>query len=475
MPSSPVEDITFSQALNVSLNNYYDLLKKQVGGLTTEEYLQLKLVADTIDISYEEASAGGYKWWSYYNLLKRSDTAIDPTPISGQVLTAVKRLHEVYERFLNRLQDYVIVKNLTPEEQKQVADLDLIERKLRRDANALVLQDRRDWLEYAEFLGYDPGDDNAYLQWTSAYGSLDLIRQKLSEADRTILRKIQILDRQYPEPDDRAIVDGVVEFSDIAMRLRYPFYPDYEYDEGDQFSPEYLSRLPPGSTANFDDRRALGWDKTLKAMKSDKAGEFVADFDSSTQESESIKTDWNSSVSASYGFIKVRANASEKVSIQEDFNKATKITLSAKSAFRANINYPAWFKPSLFDNLRVKENIRDLDEFFGPKGSLRFYPISLILVRGFSVTFSSSQAWKYDYSRKFSASAGGGFKAFGINFGGNGGYSKHEEKHKVDKSGTTLTISDGDETLRFVGYAVKQNTIYDNLVKTAAGIQLKSV
>lgn len=464
MPTSPVQEVKFSQALNITLDNYYDLLKLQIGGLATEEYLQLKLVADTVDISAKDADAGGYRWWSYYNLLKRSDTAIEPEPISGQVFAAVKRLNEVYEAFLGKLQGYVVVKNLSQAEQDRIGEIEVDNRRLKMEANALVLEDRKNWAEYAEALGYDVGDEAAYVQWSSAFGNSDLVQQRLDRIDRNTFEKLNILDRQYPEPDDRKIVDGVVDFERAAMRLRYPFHPDYEYDKGNEFSLEYLSRLPPGSTALFDDRRALGWSVTLTEMKTGVMGAFDTTLDNSSNESESISTDWKTSASARYGFIKVSASASEHISIQEDFDKATSITLSAESAFRANINYPAWFNPSLFENKRVKENISDFAEFFAEKGTLRYYPTALLLIRGFSVEFTSSQNWTYDFERKFNASAGGGFNAFGVKFGGNGSYSKHEEKHKVDKSATSLKFFDGDEVLRFVGYAVKQNTIYDETV-----------
>src|SRR5690349_5249101 len=103
MADSPIKEVPFSQALTVSLNNYYDLLKSQVGGLATEEYLQLKLVADALDISETK-----HKWYSYYNLLRRSDQAIAPTPVSGVVMTAPSDLVRVYERFLRQLRTYVV-------------------------------------------------------------------------------------------------------------------------------------------------------------------------------------------------------------------------------------------------------------------------------------------------------------------------------------------------------------------------------
>src|SRR5207244_4305617 len=116
--------------------------------------------------------------------------------------------------------------------------------------------------------------------------------------------------------------------------------------------------------------------------------------------------------------------------------------------------------PTLFEHKRVKDNIHDFEQFFGPKGTLLYFPTHLILVRGFKVEFTSTQNWSFDYQHKFSASGGGGFNAFGISFGGSGSYSNEQKEHKVDVSNTKLTIADDPTTIRFVGYDVKKNTVF---------------
>jgi hypothetical protein len=118
----------------------------------------------------------------------------------------------------------------------------------------------------------------------------------------------------------------------------------------------------------------------------------------------------------------------------------------------------------LFQHKRITANAKEFAEFFGSQGSLRFYPTHIILVRGFSSAFESSQKWTYDYVHNFSASAGGGFSVFGINFGSSETYSSHEEQHNIDQSNTKLTFADGDSTLRFVGYVVQRNTVLDSSV-----------
>ncbi|WP_332819949.1 hypothetical protein [Sphingopyxis sp.] len=464
-PDSPIQDVSFGTALKISLDNYYDLLKAQVGGLATEEYLQLKLVADTIDLSDKKASEGGYIWWSYYNLLRRSDLAIEPSPVSGEVATGLTTLTDVYGRFLRKLRTFAVVAVLSPADQLRLADLDKITDARKYEARQLAIRETSEWTQYAQAMGYEIGDRNAYVQWSSSFGYRRDIEAKMQAIRIAEVEKRTILDRTFPEPSDREIIDAEFAYSDPAVRLRYPIHPDHLYDDGDRFNLNYLAILPLGSTALFDDRHVASPDKSLATIKTGGAGAFDATFDRSTQESKSIETDWKASGSGGWSFIRVRANASQHTEIQEDFRKATSIQLGAKAAFRVNMSFPTWFRPLLFTHKRVRENPHDFAEFFGPKGSLLYYPTALIMVRGFSTKFKSSQKWTYDYKSSFSASGGGGFRSFGINFGGSGSYSKNVKEHKVDQSDTTLTITDDDATLRFVGFAVKKVTVFEDSVK----------
>lgn len=456
---SPIKDVTFGQGMQISFDHYYELLKNQTGSLGSKEFLQIKLVADGIDIS-PSTDEGSYKWFSYYNFLKRADLAISPVPIDGMVLTGVVTLVDVYGKFLRKLRSLVAKTELSPEEQKQISDLDMEIQRCKDKARDLFNEDTQAWLTYCEIRGTDPGDGQAYIQWSRNYGQINEIENiNRILSDKTFDRKT-ILNRTYPNPDDKEIVDAEFELDNATMRLRYPIHPDFEYST--PLTLQYLALLPTGSSALFDDRHIVTPDKTLEFIKTAQQGKLDAEFNRQTQSSNSIQTDWSASASARYGFIKVKASVSEHTSISEDFSKATDIKLGAEASLRVNINYGPWFKPNLFEHKRVKENPALFEEFFGTTGTLLYYPTALILIRGFNVSFKTSSSWNYDYKRKFSASGGGGLRVFGINFGGSGNYGKSESVHKVDQSTTELKISDDAATLRFVGYVVKKNDIVMN-------------
>jgi hypothetical protein len=384
--------------------------------------------------------------------------------VTGQILTGAEQLSTVYGDFLTRLRNYAIIRDLDANDQVKVADFTTQIETLRTEASELVDRDRDKWEAYALRHHINVGNRTQYIAWSNAYGYRREIQIKLGAMRQKEALRKRILDRQYTDPQDRKIIEAEFEYLNPFQTIRYPIYPDYEYDDGANFSATYLASLPPGNGI-FDDRRILTYDKSLPVLKTGTGGAFTATFDRTTQRSESITTDWSAGASVRYGFIKVSATASEHTSIQDDFRKGLSIELSAKSVYKANIIYPRWFDPTLFNHKHVKANIRDFEEFFGEHGTLLYYPTAAIIIRGFAVAFNSSQNWQFDYERKFSASAGGGFNAFGVNFGGNGTYSKHEKKHEVDQSNTKLTITDGDDTLRFVGLAVKKNKVFETAIR----------
>jgi hypothetical protein len=457
---SEVRPIELSEALKASLNNYYDLLKTQVGGLGADEFLQLKLVADVVDIDDEK-----YRYFSMYNLLLRSDLAIEPVPVSGTILTSADQLNRVYGRFLQRLRKYVVRRELSPEQLAALDDLDVKIAHAKQKAEEYADLEQTAWERYCRRTGRPLGDQAAYIQWSINNGYKREISGLHDKLKHYYFDKKTIMDREYRDPEDREVVDAESEYESMQMRIRYPIFPDYNYSNRSQFSLEYLATLDPGSSGLFDDRRVLSWNVSLTQMATTGAGAFTAHYDRNTTESSSITTDWSASASGQYKMIKANAEASDHQAISEEFKNVTAIDLSAKAAFKTAIIYPGWFRSQLFRHKRVKENIRDFADFFGPNGVLRYYPVSLILVRGFSSSFTNSQNWTYDYDRKFAASAGGGFSVANINFGNSGSYNKHQEEHKIDKANTSLKISDGDGTIRFVGYVVKKNTLWDSVIR----------
>ena len=467
----PVRPVPINTALSVSLNNYYDILKNQIGGLQEEEYLQLKLVADPIDVS-----ATDYPWFSYYGLLNRADLAIDPVPLSGVITVNSARLSDTYGDFLRLLRNHAVEAELSHDEKLQVHAYDSDEEGLKKTITQYQLQDRQVWNQYAPIMGYQLGDVTAYTQWLTNNGHLSQIQQAYQQVQIIQFKRQTILNKQFPESSDKQVVDAESTFNSPSMKLDCPVYPDTAYlpTKLDLNYLTHLSLTANGqSTAQFDNRLALAWNLALTTLQSSGAGSFDATMNHQTDDSSSISTDWGASASVGSGFLSANVSASDSKQIQQDFNNVSSIAVSAKAAMKVQIGYPEWFKPNLFSHKRVLETPQAFVQYFGKNGSLLYYPTSLIVVRGFKVVFTSQQNWTYDYHDKFSASGEGGFNAFGISFGSSDSYTNEEKHHHVDVAGTALTIADDPSTIRFVGYAVHKNTALINHVMADKRDKLK--
>jgi hypothetical protein len=468
MASGPIQDVSFGTALSISLNSYYDVLKFYLGGFGANEYLQLKLFADTIDISAKD-----YPWYSQTNLLQCADQAIEPSPTTDSVTVTAVTLHAVYEEFLSQLVTYVVIANNTPDDQKTIQDLRLHVDALRQQHLAWVLQDHAGWVSYANATNQSAGNISGELDWDSQYGHGAEIVEISKEIAVAQFQVDKLLDKQYGEPEDIKIIQAHKDFYDPSMFMGYPIGVDSGYDDQKLFSQGYLATKT--DSARFIWSQVIGFDKSLDDMQNKPQGAITGHFDSSTATSTTISSDWGGSFSASYAFISVSASASEHTSIQDDFSKATSIDISSAASYKVALRFPHWFHAELFSCKRVVENIHDFAAFFGPKGSLLYYPTEIACVRGFSIAFHSSQNWTYDYDHKFSAQAGGGFNVFGFGFGGSGSYTNEQKQHTVSTSTTNLTIADDASTIRFVGYVLAKNTVYQDAISTRSSKALGKV
>jgi hypothetical protein len=206
----PVTDVPFGQAMQISLNNYYDLLKAQAGGLGADEFLQLKLVADSVDISAPAEKGGIYEWFSYYNLLQRSDLQIEAQPLSGSVLTGMARVSDIYGKFIGKLSSLVTVKVLSPEDQAKDADLKVQIQGLKDEINKLANADYSNWQTYSKIRGLNVGDGTAFNQWSAFYGNADQIQQAVNKLTILIFQENQLISKTYSQPDDKEIIDAYV-------------------------------------------------------------------------------------------------------------------------------------------------------------------------------------------------------------------------------------------------------------------------
>lgn len=467
--SSPVKPVTPGAAMKITLDHYYDILKARAGNIANKQFIQLSLASSVLDLAPEptvlKPSDGGYHWHSKYNMLQRCDRSIEIAEIDGELAAQLVPFSTYYGEFLDLLGQYAVKVELSPSDQARYAQIQLQLRDHKRTLRLFSSTDRSDWLQYAAQWQIEPGDYDAWARWSKDQGYFYEMRDERDAMIDLLAERKSILNRQWGDPADQTIAEAVVQFDRSTMG--YPIHPDNLYADGDRFDPTFLSTAITQSDSQFEIRPVVGFSMTFENLIKSEAGAFSVTMDRTTSQSTSISTDWSAGASASYAFVRVSASASEHTSIQRDFNNTESVSVAANAVVPVDLNFP-WVNHALFNNKRVKENIRDFADFFGPRGKLRYYPIRVITLRGMEAKFKSSQAYSFDYERKFSARGGGGFSAFGISFGGSASYSKNVKKHEVDQAGTELTFTDGNGTIRFAGFVVQQNTVWEDSMGAAA-------
>ncbi|MCF5263313.1 hypothetical protein, partial [Pseudomonas sp. PA-5-4A] len=442
-----VQEINPLADYKATFNLFYEFVKGQVkGGLVQDQYIQLQTIAEPFDAS------SAYPYFSLYGYLNKVDQLLAPVALSDQFSITDRTLYAEYSRFVETALTFIEAKALEPEVVKLINSktVDIIN--LKKDIARLVREDSAAWKDYSSLRGIPYGDLAQYTQWSNRYGNANDI-----EADAVQLSSLygdleRLRRTEYKNADEKEIKDAWDKLVSVGTRIRYPRMEDGAYPDGPRFSLPYLASLPTGDTAVWADRAVILPQLTVTTIATTPIGAFSVEFDKSRVAKESMESDWSGSVSGSYGWFSASVNASESKSVSEELSHTENVTLGCRSCYIATIQPPPWFNSNLFENNIILKNKKSFLRYLGPAGTLLYYPKGLVLMRGFKITFKSTNGWKYDYVRDFSVGGSASARFFGIGIGG--GYKRHEhqESHIVEKNGDSLTFDDGENTLRVIGY-----------------------
>jgi hypothetical protein len=445
----------------LTLDQFYDLVKVQLGNLQVDSFIQLQATAIPLDVSLD------YYWFSLGVLNSFFDVRLEPFPIDetlGLGLKANALFSREYISFLSELIRLVEVKALDSDTLQKIDELQIRVAQNRERIRALISLRTQDWLDYCAGTLTEAGNISILQQWSEGQPStrelFDL--QQESNQDQALISALRL--RRYEDADDQAIVDAWAAATAPASRFRYPRFEDTKYgEETPKFNAVYFAKLPDNDGTQFRSLQlATPLVSLTKIAQGDGLGNISSTISKQSQSNSKITTDWKVSGSGRAGLFrsyKFTAEAAEEKTIEEDFKNVESITVGAKYLLAIPIRND-WFDAGIFNNRRVKEN-RDLFErYIGEKGTLLYTPTNLIVARGFNLKFSSSQDWKYDYESKFSSSGTSQMKIFGINFGKpvNASYNEKQKQQKVERRGNDLSLDDGDN-IRILGYVVSKNVV----------------
>ena len=459
----PITEIDILADYGLTLDHFYGLVKKQVGQLAANAYLQIQATAVPLDISND------YKFFSLGNIAQFGDLTIEPQPVSDLLLTnPLALLSREYYSFISQLLTLVEARELDPATQAHIDKLVTANNNLQSHINNLLQRRLQDWQVYADATMTQRGDLAAFLHWADGQASSTEIHQALAEEAQNEALITGLRTRRYADPSHQQVVDAFAKFISPASRTRYPRWDDRLYgDEQPKFNAVYFAHLADNDSSLFANRQITTTRATLDEIATKPLGGFSDSVAKHSQATSSITTDWSASGHGGWGPLSFKANATSRQQITDDFSHTEAITVGAKSLQALQLDMSAWFEPGLFSHPLLAPNRKVFDRFLGEKGTLLYLPTHLVVARGFHLEFHSSQTWQHDYKSDFSVGGSASASFFGIGWGGGGSYSKSVHEQAVETRGHDLVLDDGDN-IRLIGYNVVKNTAFmdgiDNLV-----------
>lgn len=465
-----IKEVDAAEDFGLTLNQFYSIVKQQIGNIQSQQYIQLQATALPFDVDLE------YKWFSYGNINRFFDIRLDPAPIADTItLLGGAKLSAEYLIFIADILALVEMKELDKETLSKIDELST--KVLNNGSRIGGLLDKRalDWAQYAQASMVERGSSASFNHWIQGHWATREINdlQKEQARDQALVSALRL--KKYADPSHQAVVDAYEAATSSASRMRYPRFPDKEYVEDvAKFGPVFFAALADNDSNLFSNRQLMTPGSSLSDITTSNLGGFSDIITRQSVANSTITTDWSAKASAGYGPFSFTADVNSHTQIKDDFSHLQSITVGATSLQAVAIDASSWFNPSMFSHPLVLSNKALFDRYFGEKGSLLYYPTNIIIARGMNLKFSSTQDWQYDYESSFSAGGNASAKVFGIKFGGGGKYSQAKKEQKVEKRGNELTLSDG-ENIRILGYIATKNTAFSDSIKSEAENKLDSL
>jgi hypothetical protein len=438
------------------LDNFYSIVKTQVGTLISHQYIQLQATAIPVSISAENP------WFSFGVLNDLFDVRMNPEPVSNSLELLYKsRFSTEYISMLSTAIRLVETKEL---DSGTIAKINELETKIANSRETLKQHYKtiqEDWENYSAATLTSPGDKTIFEHWVDGhpYSRRAYNTNQENLLDEAFLSSLRL--REYNRTDDQLIVQAYEKATSPAARFRYPRYPDsYYLEEAKKFSPIYFASLPDNESSLFRNLQLITPDIELSKIGRD-FGKFSSEVTKESVANSRIQTDWNVTTGGEWTkyfySVKLNIEAQNSQAISDDFKTVTSVTVGAESVMAIPM-IEDWYIPDILNNSRIVENQELFSRFIGPKGSILYKPAMMIVARGFKVSFKKSDEWKFEYENHFKSSTtgSGSFKVLGINFGKashSGGYNKDIKEQKIERRGHELDLYDGDN-IRLLGYIV---------------------
>lgn len=186
----------------------------------------------------------------------------------------------------------------------------------------------------------------------------------------------------------------------------------------------------------------------------DMAGVREAEFKKDVVETHNHDREWHASGGGNWGLWSANVSAQEEEHFRQTLQNLESITISCDFMGEYWVNRRDWFSSTIFNNKYIINAMKENPAY---AARLALCISSAIIVRGLKITYKFKRVNDTAVWSSYNYSGGGGYGAFGLNFGRvDGGSSGNTYDHIVNTEEKSVTFFDGDNVCRLLALRVTQ-------------------
>lgn len=184
----------------------------------------------------------------------------------------------------------------------------------------------------------------------------------------------------------------------------------------------------------------------------DMTGQRGAEFIKDTVEQHNHDTEWHANASGGWGLWHANASGAQEQHFRQSLQHMESVTISCQFMGEYWVNRKDWFNSTVLTNKYVTPVLKQDPQALA---LLSNCISSLIIVRGLSVKYKFKDVNDTTIWSSYNYSGGGGYGAFGIDFGSvSGGASGNSYDHVIDTAEKSVTLFDGPNVCRLLALRV---------------------
>ncbi len=316
-----------------------------------------------------------------------------------------------------------------------------------KEINGIRRSANEEFNKVATDLGLKPGTPEYDLQRANVFSPyLTLIRIQRDKITRAESNRLAIHLAVFKNDREAAQLASI--FERCIAESSYQYLPTSD-------DVERIYKLDPikiGEAAHsglYPFSRELGIDSSGSLTRIlDLTGKRNVEFTANSTATHNHDLHWKASAGGRWGIFRGKVSSSAESHFRQSLQNLESISIGCEYMAEYWVKRRDWFDTTIFKNKYVADHIKNRPDV---ARALALCIASAVIVRGLKITYKFKSVNDTKVWSSWDAKASGGFKAFGISFGGiGGGGSGSKFDHKVDEKNKTVTFEDGSDVCRLL-------------------------